>query len=122
MVCRNVLIGTRDVSFINPAAPIRGSAEVVYRDSPTFSRYNEVTYTACEPGNQDWMLHASRMKVNDETGRASVKNAWLEFKSVPVMYFPIARRYGQIIIRRHIPVKRQSDIKTTTPGQTYARR
>jgi LPS-assembly protein len=34
------------------------------------------------------MLHASRMKVNDETGRASVKNAWLEFKSVPVMYFP----------------------------------
>ena len=78
----------RDVSFINPAAPIRGSAEVVYRDSPTFSRYNEVTYTACEPGNQDWMLHASRMKVNDETGRASVKNAWLEFKSVPVMYFP----------------------------------
>ncbi|NYT47058.1 MAG: hypothetical protein H0A75_05060 [Candidatus Methanofishera endochildressiae] len=37
----------RDVSFINPAAPIRGSAEVVYRDSPTFSRYNEVTYTAC---------------------------------------------------------------------------
>ncbi|MBT3811932.1 MAG: LPS-assembly protein LptD [Gammaproteobacteria bacterium] len=78
----------RDVSFINPASPIRGSAEVVYRDTPTFSRYKEVTYTACEPGNQDWMLHASRMKVNDETGRVSVKHGWMEFKSIPVMYFP----------------------------------
>ncbi len=78
----------RNVSFILPSSPIRGSADVVYRDSPTFSRYKEVTYTACEPGNQDWILHASRMKVNDETGRVGVKNAWMEFKSVPVMYFP----------------------------------
>ena len=78
----------RNVSFIIPSSPIRGSADVVYRDSPTFSRYNEVTYTACEPGNQDWMLHASRMKVNDETGRVAVKHGWLEFKSVPVLYFP----------------------------------
>ncbi|WP_158083123.1 LPS-assembly protein LptD [Methyloprofundus sedimenti] len=78
----------RDVSFIIPSSPIRGSADVVYRDSPTFSRFKEVTYTACEPGNQDWMLHASRMKVNDETGRATIKHGWMEFKSVPVMYFP----------------------------------
>jgi LPS-assembly protein len=28
------------------------------------------------------------MKVNDETGRVSVKHGWMEFKSVPVMYFP----------------------------------
>ncbi|GFO75720.1 LPS-assembly protein [Bathymodiolus platifrons methanotrophic gill symbiont] len=78
----------RNVSFIIPSSPIRGSADVVYRDSPTFSRYKEVTYTACEPGNQDWMLHASKMKVNDETGRVAVKHGWLEFKSVPVLYFP----------------------------------
>lgn len=78
----------RDVSFIIPSSPIRGSADVVYRDSPTFSRFKEVTYTACEPGNQDWILHASRMKVNDETGRATIKHGWMEFKSVPVMYFP----------------------------------
>lgn len=78
----------RNVSFIIPSSPIRGTADVVYRDSPEFSSYKEVTYTACEPGNQDWMLHASRMKVNDETGRVGVKHGWLEFKSVPVMYFP----------------------------------
>lgn len=80
----------RDVSFIIPATPMRGSADVVYRDSPTFSRYKEATYTACEPGNQDWMLHASRMKVNNATGRVAIKHGWMEFKSVPVMYFPYA--------------------------------
>ncbi len=78
----------RDVSFIIPSAPLRGSAGVVYRDSPSFSRYKDVTYTACEPGNQDWMLHASRMKVNDETGRVAIKNGWMEFKNLPVMYIP----------------------------------
>ncbi len=78
----------RDVSFIIPSSPIRGSAGVIYRDSPTFSRFKEVTYTACEPGNQDWMLHASKMKVNDETGRVAIKHGWLEFKNIPVMYFP----------------------------------
>ncbi|NOQ63464.1 MAG: LPS assembly protein LptD, partial [Methyloprofundus sp.] len=78
----------RDVSFIIPASPVRGSAKAVYRDSATFSRYNDATYTACEPGNQDWMVHASKMKVNDETGRVAIKNAWLEFKNMPVMYIP----------------------------------
>lgn len=78
----------RDVSFILPASPLRGSAAVVYRDSPVFSRYKEVSYTACEPGNQDWILHASRMKINDETGRVTIKHGWLELKSIPVMYLP----------------------------------
>ncbi|MBE0470109.1 MAG: LPS-assembly protein LptD [Methyloprofundus sp.] len=78
----------RDVSYIMPASPIRGSADVVYRDSPTFSRFSNVTYTACAPGNQDWILHASKMKVNDEEGSASIKHGWLEFKQVPVMYIP----------------------------------
>ncbi|RLA25636.1 MAG: LPS-assembly protein LptD [Gammaproteobacteria bacterium] len=98
----------RNVSFIIPSSPIRGSADVVYRDSPTFSRYKEVTYTACEPGNQDWMLHASRMKVNDETGRVAVKHGWLEFKSVPVMYFP----YGSF----PVDDRRLSGLLTPTIG------
>lgn len=78
----------RHVSFILPTSPMRGSASAIYRETPSFSRYSDVTYTACEPGNQDWMLHASRMKVNNETGRVAIKHGWMEFKSVPVMYFP----------------------------------
>ncbi|NOQ15071.1 MAG: LPS assembly protein LptD [Methyloprofundus sp.] len=98
----------RDVSFVIPTSPMRGSASVVYRDSPSFSRYKDVTYTACAPGNQDWMLHASRMKVNNETGRVAIKHGWMEFKSVPVMYFP----YGSF----PVDDRRLSGLLTPTLG------
>ncbi|MCQ8106340.1 LPS assembly protein LptD [Methylomonas sp. SURF-2] len=78
----------RNAQFIEAAAPLRGSAAVMYRDSKSLSRYNEATFTSCPPGNQDWVMHASRVKINRESGQGSAKNAWLEFKGVPVIYTP----------------------------------
>lgn len=78
----------RNALFLLPSSPGRGRAEVIYRENSFLSRMKDVAYTRCEPGNQDWMLHASKMKINDETGRASIKHGWLEFKNLPIMYFP----------------------------------
>jgi LPS-assembly protein len=78
----------RDALFISPAGHLRGRSKVVYRDSKTFSRYRDVAYTSCRPGNQDWVLHAEQLKLNDVEGKGAVKNAWLEFKGVPVFYTP----------------------------------
>lgn len=78
----------RKAQFIVAEAPFRGNADVVYRDSKSLSRYNDAAFTSCAPGNQDWIVHASRMKINRETGQGSAKNAWLEFKGVPVLYTP----------------------------------
>jgi LPS-assembly protein len=78
----------RDTMFISPAAPIRGRAKVAYRDSKELSRYKDVAYTSCQPGNQDWVVHASELKMSDVTGKGSAKDAWLEFKGVPVFYSP----------------------------------
>ena len=78
----------RDALFISPATHLRGSSKVVYRDSKTFSRYKDAAYTSCRPGNQDWVLHADQLKINDDTGKGAVKNAWIEFKGVPVFYTP----------------------------------
>jgi LPS-assembly protein len=78
----------RDTMFISPAAPLRGRAKAVYRDSKTLSRYKDVAYTSCPPGNQDWVVHASELKLSDATGKGSAKNAWLEFKGTPVFYSP----------------------------------
>lgn len=78
----------RNAQFIVAEAPFRGSADVVYRDSKSLSRYNDAAFTSCAPGNQDWIVHASRMKINRETGQGAAKNAWLEFKGVPVLYTP----------------------------------
>lgn len=78
----------RNALFISPSGPFRGSAEVVYRDSKVLSRYKEATFTSCRPGNQDWAVHAERLKMNKQTGKAAAKNAWLEFKGLPVLYTP----------------------------------
>ncbi|MGR8933622.1 MAG: LPS-assembly protein LptD [Gammaproteobacteria bacterium] len=78
----------RDALFIAPTVPLRGSAKSMFRESKSFSRYEDVAYTSCRPGNQDWVVHGSQLKMNRTTGRASVKNAWLEFKGLPVMYLP----------------------------------
>ncbi|MDD5461144.1 MAG: LPS assembly protein LptD [Methylococcales bacterium] len=78
----------RGVQFITPSTPLRGQADVVYRDSKSFSRYKKVAFTSCRPGNQDWVIHASDLKMNKVSGKGTVKNAWIEFKSVPVLYTP----------------------------------
>ena len=78
----------RKAQFIAAEAPLRGSADVMYRDSKSLSRYHEATFTSCPPGNQDWVAHAERLKINRESGLGSAKNAWLEFKGAPVMYLP----------------------------------
>jgi LPS-assembly protein len=78
----------RDVQFISPTTPLRGRAKSVYRDSKTFSRYKDVAYTSCRPGNQDWVVHASELKMNKTTGKGAAKNSWIEFKGTPVFYSP----------------------------------
>jgi LPS-assembly protein len=78
----------RDVLFISPGMPLRGQASAVYRENKILSRYKDVSYTSCKPGNQDWMVHASELKMNKETGKGAAKNTWVEFKGVPVFYSP----------------------------------
>ncbi len=78
----------REALFISPATPLRGRANAIYRESNTLSRYKGVAYTSCRPGNQDWVVHASELKMNKSTGQGAAKNAWLEFKGAPVFYSP----------------------------------
>ncbi len=78
----------RNTLFISAATPLRGSAKAVYRDSALLSHYTGVTYTSCRPGNHDWAVHASELKLNKQTGKGAAKNAWVEFKGVPVFYSP----------------------------------
>ncbi len=78
----------RNTLFVSAATPLRGSAEAAYRDSAFLSHFKGVTYTSCRPGNHDWAVHASELKLNKQTGKGSAKNAWVEFKGVPVFYSP----------------------------------
>jgi LPS-assembly protein len=84
----NDQVKLHDVLFIAPGAPLRGHAGAVQRESKTISHYQDVAYTSCPTGNQDWVVHASELEIDKEDGRGSAKNAWLEFKGAPVFYSP----------------------------------
>ena len=64
----------RDVLFIAPSAPLRGHASAVIRDSKTVSRYQDVAYTSCPTGSQDWVIHASELKIDKEEGEGIAKH------------------------------------------------
>ncbi len=78
----------RNVLFESLSGPFRGSAQVFYKDSKDLSHYNDAAYTSCRPGNQDWVMHTERLKLNKESGIGSATNAWLEFKGLPIIYTP----------------------------------
>ena len=87
----------RNAMFIAGDGPLRGRAAAIFRDNKSLSRYNETEFTSCAPGNQDWVIHSSRLKIDRESGQGSAKNAWLEFKGAPLIYtpyisFPIDKR------------------------------
>ncbi len=79
----------RNSQFILSTVPARGTSRVTYFDSKDLSRYEQFTYTACPPGNRDWMMHADNVKINKETGQGTAKHAWMEFKGVPFLYSPL---------------------------------
>jgi LPS-assembly protein len=78
----------RNSQFILPAVPGRGTSRLTNIDSNTLSRYENFSYTTCPTGNQDWILHASKVKINKETGRGSAQDAWFEFMDVPFLWTP----------------------------------
>ena len=110
----------RDVLFESLTGPYRGSAEVAYKDSKSLSRYKEAAYTSCAPGNQDWVIHAAKLKTNKDIGEGSATNAWLEFKGVPVLYtpyinFPIDDRRKSGFFAPSLGRTSKSGFQLTTP-------
>ncbi len=100
----------RNSQFVIETVPARGTSRRTTIDSKYLTRYEKVSYTTCEPGRQDWLMHASTAKINKETGRGFAKNAWLEFKGVPFLYTPFMS----------FPVddRRQSGFMTPTFGSS----
>lgn len=73
---------------------IRGSASNITRSPSTGIAIDNASYTACEPGDEAWVLYADRIRINETTGRASAKGVRIETAGVPVFYAP----YFQFIV------------------------
>ncbi len=66
----------------------RGTAEVIHFQGKLHSQLDNATYTTCPAGNQDWLLHMSGLELDRERQIGVARNAWVQFKGVPILYSP----------------------------------
>ena len=68
--------------------PARGEAEHVLIEKAGQLKLTGVAYTSCPEGKDDWILRASKIKIDRNTGVGTARHARLRFKGVPILYFP----------------------------------
>ena len=74
------------------------------------ARLKQVRYTTCPAGQDDWYVHAPEIEVDNVEEMAYVRNAWVEFKGVPIYYIP----------RGSIPISDKRKSGFLTPSFGYA--
>ena len=66
----------------------RGTADVARFRGSAVSDYENITYTTCRPGRDDWVLKAGELQIDRAEGLGDAKDATLRLGGVPVAYLP----------------------------------
>jgi LPS-assembly protein len=66
----------------------RGDAKMVLFEGQDKKRLQYARYTTCEAGVDDWYIKANDLELDDYTQSGVAKNAYVEFKGVPLLYTP----------------------------------
>jgi len=94
-----------DSQFVLPGAG-RGAAKRLDAPEKGIIKLDDVSFTTCPPGNDDWLLEADRISLDREGGSGVARGARFRFKGVPILYtpafsFPLndARKTGLLVPR-----------------------
>jgi LPS-assembly protein len=66
----------------------RGSAEKIVKLDNFRSRFEDLLYTACDPGDRFWHLRAAELEIDDQSGRGSSTHTTLYLQGFPFIYLP----------------------------------
>lgn len=66
----------------------RGTAETMHILGKKSYTFDDATYTTCPAGDDDWMLHMSRLDIDRTTQVGVAHQARVEFMGVPILYTP----------------------------------
>jgi LPS-assembly protein len=66
----------------------RGQAQRMDFEGPDRTRLTDVSYTTCAAGQDDWFLNIGELELDTAEEIGTARNAWVEFKGVPLFYFP----------------------------------
>jgi len=96
----------KDVEYRLPERHARGSATLAEVLGPDQSRFENINYTTCRPGNDDWVLEAGKLEIDQETGIGVAEDTVFRFKGIPFFYLPYAsfpidnRRKSGVLVPR----------------------
>lgn len=66
----------------------RGTATTIQVEDRERSRYTEATYSTCPEGQDDWILQAQSLDLDQARGRGIGHHVTTYFKGVPLFYIP----------------------------------
>ena len=78
-------------SYLFAPRHARGEAAQARVETAQVLELHEATYTTCDPGNDDWLLRASQVRLDRTSGRGTAKHVSVDFKGVPIFYWPYLR-------------------------------
>jgi LPS-assembly protein len=84
-------IKLKNVDYVLHEASVRGSADLLRRQTDGLIIIEDATYTSCEPGLNTWQLKTNKIKIDQASGFATIKNARLDIAGLPIFYFPYAK-------------------------------
>ena len=84
-------IKLKNVDYVLHAASVRGSADLLRRQTDGLIIIQDATYTSCEPGLNTWQLKTNEIKLDQTSGFATIKNARLDVAGLPIFYFPYGK-------------------------------
>jgi len=75
----------------------RGNADQAELVAPTLTRYRNIVYSTCRPGQQAWSLDAAELELDQSEGQGVACHAKLRVRGLPIFYtpylsFPIDKR------------------------------
>ncbi|TSA22575.1 MAG: LPS-assembly protein LptD [Betaproteobacteria bacterium] len=74
-----------------PPLPVQGVAKKLYLEGPEKYRMEEVTYSTCAAGQQDWVLKADEIHIDYTTSLGKARQARVEYMGMPILYSPWLR-------------------------------
>lgn len=70
---------------------LRGTAEEFLNQNSQLMTLGDASLTFCEPGNNDWSIAASKVRLDQSSGIGSAWHSRFRVKDVPVFYLPYYR-------------------------------
>jgi LPS-assembly protein len=81
-------IGFSGAEFWMGSNNSRGAADRLQISQDGLLQLDDVNYTTCPPGSNDWLLQASDIDLDSRSGTGTARGVKLRFQGIPILYAP----------------------------------